>query len=94
MTQAEHKEDTMTTDSKDVFDGDLTAKPGVVYNYTRVGGTIDARGADTKTAFPKLTSVGGSIYARPLSRRIGRRWSASQSLVFWPRVSKMGGATL
>ena len=43
--------------------GDLVAQPGIVYDYTSVGGSVDARGADTKTAFPKLTSVGGSIYA-------------------------------
>jgi hypothetical protein len=48
---------------KNVFTGDITAKPGVVYEYTEVTGSVDARGADTKTAFPKLTTVGGSVYA-------------------------------
>jgi hypothetical protein len=43
------------------FNGDLTAKPGVVYDYTSVVGSVYARGADTKCAFPKLTSVGVSM---------------------------------
>jgi len=47
----------------EVHVGDLVAEPGVVYQYISVGGDIDASGADTKTAFPKLTSVGGHIYA-------------------------------
>ena len=46
------------------FPGDFIAKPGEIYSYTSVGGDIDARGADTKTAFPELTSVGGDIDAR------------------------------
>ena len=48
---------------KDQFCGDIKAEPGVVYDFIKVTGSIDARGADTKTAFPKLTSVGGSIDA-------------------------------
>ena len=48
---------------KDIFTGDLTAKPGEVYNYTEITGIIHASGADTKTAFPRLQSVGGSIHA-------------------------------
>src|SRR3990167_3575131 len=47
----------------EVFKGDLTAEAGKVYEYERVTGSIYAGGADTKTAFPKLTSVGGNIYA-------------------------------
>jgi len=46
------------------FTGDIVAEKGVVYEYTKITGYIDASGADTKTAFPKLTSVGGSIDAR------------------------------
>ena len=46
-----------------VLEGDLTAKPGKVYGYTRITGSVYARGADTKTAFPKLTSVGGDVDA-------------------------------
>ena len=45
------------------FNGDLIVNPGIVYDYVSVGGSIVARGEDTKTAFPKLTSVGGYIYA-------------------------------
>ena len=48
---------------ENVFQGDLTAKAGEVYPYTKVTGSVDASGADTKTAFPKLTSVGGYVYA-------------------------------
>ena len=50
--------------NKIIHKGDLTAEPGVVYDYTEVTGYIDAIGADTRTAFPALTSVGGSINAR------------------------------
>ena len=46
-----------------VHEGDLIATPGVIYDYTSVGGSLYARGADTKTAFPKLTSVGGYLDA-------------------------------
>ena len=44
-------------------EGDLVAKPGVVYELTEITGSLYASGADTKTAFPKLTSVGGSLDA-------------------------------
>ena len=47
----------------EIFEGDLKAEPGVVYQYVKITGYLDASGADTKTAFPKLTSVGGSLYA-------------------------------
>ena len=53
----------MTNDSN-IFSGDLVAKAGEVYQFTEITGYIDARGADTRTAFPKLASVGGSIDAR------------------------------
>ena len=49
---------------KKVFEGDIVAEVGKVYDCTEITGSIDAIGADTKTAFPKLTSVGGHIYAR------------------------------
>jgi hypothetical protein len=47
-----------------VLEGDLTVKDEEIYYYVKVTGYIDARGADTKTAFPKLTTVGGSIDAK------------------------------
>jgi len=34
------------------FKGDLIAKPGMVYDYISVGGSIYASGADTRAAFP------------------------------------------
>ena len=51
-------------DNKKRLAGDMVAEKGIVYDYEEIGGYIDARGADTKTAFPKLTSVGGGIDAR------------------------------
>ena len=49
---------------KNRFEGNLVVEPGKIYDYDEISGTIDAQGTDTKTAFPKLTSVGGSIDAR------------------------------
>ncbi len=46
-----------------IHKGDLTAQPGVVYQCVEVTGYLDASGADTKAAFPKLTTVGGGLYA-------------------------------
>ena len=43
--------------------GDLIAEAGVVYDYEKITGSLYASGADTKTAFPKLTTVGGSLDA-------------------------------
>ena len=51
------------TSKKNIHHGDLVAKAGVVYNYDEITGSLYASGADTKTAFPKLTTVGGSLYA-------------------------------
>ena len=48
---------------KQIHNGDITAEKGVTYDYTEITGSIDARGADTKTAFKKLISVGGTIDA-------------------------------
>jgi hypothetical protein len=46
-----------------------------------VGGYIYARGADTKTAFPKLTSVGGSIDAR-----------GADTKTAFPKLTSVGGS--
>ena len=43
--------------------GDLKAKPGIVYDCEEITGYLYASGADTKTAFPKLTTIGGHLYA-------------------------------
>ena len=48
---------------KSVFNGNIIAKPGEIYLFEEITGNIDARGEDTRTAFPKLASVGGYIYA-------------------------------
>jgi len=58
----------------------LVAEPGKVYDYTEVTGSIDASGADTKTAFPKLTSVGGSIDA-----------SGADTKTAFPKLTSVGG---
>ena len=63
------------------FVGDLIAKSGMVYNFVSVGGSIDASGADTKTAFPRLQSVGGSIYA-----------SGADTKTAFPRLQSVGGS--
>ena len=60
--------------------GDLTALAGKVYDFTEVTGYVDARGADTKTAFPKLTTVGGSIHA----------YGADTKTAF-PKLTTVGG---
>ena len=66
---------------ENIFEGDLTAKQGEVYPYTKINGTIDASGADTKTAFPKLTSVGGYIYAR-----------GADTKTAFPKLTSVGGS--
>jgi hypothetical protein len=47
-----------------IHHGNLEAYPGVIYDFEKITGSLDARGADTKTAFPKLTTVGGWLDAR------------------------------
>ena len=47
-----------------VFEGDLVIEDGSekVYQYTKITGSLYIR-ADAKTAFPRLQSVGGYVYA-------------------------------
>ena len=40
-----------------IHTGDLVAQPGVVYDITEITGTLYASGADTRTAFPALTTT-------------------------------------
>jgi hypothetical protein len=51
------------------YKGDLVAIPGTVYDFEEITGTVDARGADTRAAFPKLTTVGGGVDARGADTR-------------------------
>lgn len=44
---------------RNIHKGDLIAKPGEIYECEEITGDLYVRGADTKTAFPKLTTVGG-----------------------------------
>ena len=87
----------------EVFKGDITAEAGKVYEYERVTGSIYAGGADTKTAFPKLTSVGGDIYASsgniekgafPKLTSVGGYISASSGKIekgAFPKLTSVGG---
>jgi len=62
------------------YDGNLSAKAGVVYPYVAVGGDICAEGTDTTTAFPKLTSVGGYINA-----------GGADTKIAFPNLTSVGG---
>ena len=42
---------------KNIHDGDLVAKAGMVYDYTRITGSITTNGGE----FPKLETVGGDV---------------------------------
>ena len=64
-----------------IYKGDIIAKSGIIYEYTEVSGSIDARGSDTKTAFPKLENVGGSIYA-----------FGSDTKTAFPKLENVGGS--
>jgi hypothetical protein len=69
------------SDDKKIFQGDLTAKPGVIYEYERITGYLHASGADTKTSFPKLTTVGGSLDAR-----------GADTKTSFPKLTTVGGS--
>ena len=86
---------------KNIFKGDLTARAGVVYDYEEVTGDIDASGADTRTAFPKLTTVGGGIHARGADTRTafpklttvgdGIHASGADTRTAFPKLTTVGG---
>ena len=88
--------------AENILKGDLTAKPGEVYNYTKICGSLYASGADTKTAFPKLTSVGGDLDARgadtktafPRLTSVGGSLDASgaDTKTAFPRLTSVGGS--
>jgi len=71
---------TKRTQSVDVIDGDLYAEAGTVYECTEIKGSLDASGADTKTAFPKLTTVGGYLDA-----------SGADTKTAFPKLTTVGG---
>ena len=60
--------------------GNLKAEPGKVYDFTEITGYLDASGADTKTAFPKLTTIGGYLYA-----------SGADTKTAFPKLTTIGG---
>jgi hypothetical protein len=68
----------METNKK--FEGDIVAKPGTVYEYEEITGSVYASGADTKTSFPKLTTVGGYVDA-----------SGADTKTSFPKHAKVGG---
>jgi len=65
----------------DIHQGDLVAKPGTVYQFEQITGSLYASGADTKTAFPKLTTVGGSLDA-----------SGADTKTAFPKLTTVGGS--
>ena len=66
---------------ENIHEGDLTAVAGKVYDFEKVTGSVDASGADTKTAFPKLTSVGGYVDAR-----------GADTKTAFPKLTSVGGS--
>jgi hypothetical protein len=69
----------MKTEQK-IYSGNLIAKAGVIYDFTEITGTLDASGADTETAFPKLTTIGGYLYA-----------SGADTKTAFPKLTTIGG---
>ena len=61
--------------------GDLIAKPGTVYHFEKITGYLYVSGADTKTAFPKLTTVGGYLDA-----------SGADAKTAFPKLTTVGGS--
>src|ERR1035437_6948252 len=54
--------------TNNVFEGDLTAKAGEVYQYVKVTGNVLVNGdADLSRVFPRLVDVGGDLYLRSLT---------------------------
>ena len=70
----------MKNDTELVFKGDLAAEAGKTYLYTKINGYLYAGGADTKTAFPKLTSVGGYLCA-----------GGADTKTAFPKLTSVGG---
>ena len=69
-----------TNTKKLIHEGDLVAQPGVTYDYQEITGTLDASGADTRTAFPKLATIGGGLYA-----------SGADTRTAFPKLTTVGG---
>ena len=63
-----------------IFQGDLTAEAGKVYDYEEVTGGVSVPSGDFIESFPKLEKVGGSVDA-----------SANAKLSL-PRVTSVGGS--
>ena len=61
--------------------GNLIAKPGTRYDFEEITGSLDASGADTKAAFPKLTTVGGYLDA-----------SGADTKAAFPKLTTVGGS--
>jgi hypothetical protein len=90
------------TPEKNIHVGNFTAQSGVVYQFSEITGWLDVRGADTKTAFPKLTTVGGALYASGADTRtafpklttVGSWLNASgaDTKTAFPKLTTVGGA--
>ena len=70
----------METEQK-IHSGSLEAKAGVIYDFTEITGSIDASGANTKTAFPKLATIGGYLDA-----------SGANTKTAFPKLATIGGS--
>ena len=73
-----------------IYTGDLTAKAGEIYELTEITGSLDANGANTKTAFPKLTHTGNS---EALTRQLAKQGLSLQDGVLSFVISKRGPVT-
>ena len=90
----------MKTEQK-IHIGNLEAKAGVIYDFTEITGTLYAYGADTKTAFPRLTTIGGYLDAHgadtktafPVLTTIGGTLYAygADTKTAFPRLTTIGG---
>ena len=56
---------------KELFIGNLVAKPGVVYDWTEITGNLDANAVKMTKAFPRLVKIGGYLHLASLTSADG-----------------------
>ena len=80
---------------ENVFNGDLKANSGEIYQYTKITGYLNANG--TTGLFPKLTSVGGYLEAQgttglfPKLTSVGGYLEAQGTTGLFPKLTSVGG---
>src|ERR1019366_2268855 len=85
-----------TADSK-ILMGDLTAKPGVIYEYEEITGNLIAAGADDG-AFDHLTTVGGDADFQGCTGSVPKLTTVGGNAYFqgWtgsaPKLTTVGGS--